>query len=52
MNHSKSEHMVKNRFHSLIKKKQNEVKENREEKLIQLIIADLSGKVEKARKQR
>ena len=26
LNHTKSEHMVKNKYHSLIKKKQNETK--------------------------
>ena len=39
--------MVKNKYHSLLKKKQNVVKEDREDKLIELIIKDLEKEVEK-----
>lgn len=51
LKNSKSEHMVKNRYHSLLKKKENEVKKlTKEEKCLQLIISDLTVGVEKERK--
>lgn len=41
LNGSKSEHMIKNRFHSLLKKKQHEVPEEDEDRVVGLIIEDI-----------
>lgn len=49
---SKSEHMIKNRFHSLLRKKQHEVDEEDEDKLVSLIIEGLREELEHEKAQK
>jgi hypothetical protein len=52
LNGTKSEHMIKNRYNSILKKKTNELpKEHREDRIMEAIIAELTQKVERQRRE-